>query len=139
VSRIFNGPFVTASFGYAVRSEDERALMARWITASAGAGYAMFIGRRIVLDVRGEFAAEHLAASVDQTASRRADSAGRWMAAFRAGGDAAWNPFDHLALLVGAEATFRPAGTDVIVGDERVGAVESVDYALLGGLRLIWP
>jgi len=139
VSRVFDGPFVTASFGYAARSEDERALVARWITTSAGAGYAAFIGRRIVLDVRGEFAAEHLAASVGQAPSRRADSAGRWMAAFRAGGDVAWNPFDQLAFLVGAEATFRPAATDVIVGDEHVGAVQHADYAMLGGMRLIWP
>jgi hypothetical protein len=130
---------LTTSFGYAARPEDARGLSAKWITASMGVGYAAFIGAGMVLDLRGEILAEHLAVTVDNTPSSHADTTGRWMAAFRAGGDVAWTPLSHAAVLLGAEAILRPAGTDVVVGDERVGSVDSIDYSLPGGVRVTLP
>ncbi len=139
VSRVFQGPLLTASLGYAACSDDQRGLSAQWITASAGAGYAAFIGARFVLDLRAEIAVEHLSAFVDDTPSSRSDTAGRWMPAVRTGGEVAWAPFHYLAGFLGAEAMLRPAITDVIVRDERVGSVGSIDYSLLGGVRILLP
>jgi hypothetical protein len=134
----FGGLFLTASFGYAERSRDDRGLNARWLTPAVGAGAGVPLGR-FVLDARAEIAAEWLAADVEDPTTGASDSRSRVLGALRGGMEVAWRASDPLGIFVGAELTLRPAETDVVIRDEVFATARAVDYSGLAGFVAYFP
>ncbi len=138
-SRAFNGPFATIALGYSIDPRDDRGLSAYRIVPSAGAGYALVMGRRLSLDLRAEIVAELLAARVDDRVSGRTDTQGRWVLGFCAGAELVWAMAGPVGLSVGMEATLRTNRTDITVGNAPLGTAPLADLLVLAGARVGLP
>jgi hypothetical protein len=138
-ARAFGGPFATVALEYSIDPADDRGVSGHRFDASAGAGYELAIVPRLSFDVRGELAIEQLTASIDDKASGRSDSQGRWVAAFSAGAEIVQFVAGPVALVAGAEAIVRTNRTDIQVAGRPFKVAPVADGLAFVGARVAVP
>jgi hypothetical protein len=133
----FDGPFATAAAGYATHSGSDGEPSASYVTASAGAGYAIVLGP-FDAGLRAEIVAERLSAN-GTAPSGRSGTAGRWMGAVRGGIDVAWMPLPRVGLVLSGDALVRAAETVLRIDGNDVASVPRFDVTGTAGIRIAFP
>jgi hypothetical protein len=137
VSRRFQGPFATGALAYSVDGENGRGISANRIALSAGGGYELRLGGSYGVCFRLEIVAEQLVANVDDPASGRTDSRGRWVAAAAIGAEAVRALAGPVGVVLGVEGTVRTNRTDVQVGNSERTTIPMADFLALAGVRVL--
>jgi len=121
------------SAGASLRARDETGLRAQWLDAGGGLAFSVWPPAGSHLELRAEVLAERFAADASNDVEQ-ADMS-RTTAAFRPGVDAVLVVARPLAIVVGGDATFRPA-TTVQVEGEKAGSTRNFELGAAAGLRL---
>jgi hypothetical protein len=121
------------SAGASLRARDETGLQAQWLDVGCGLAFAIWPTQGLHLELRAEVLAEQF--SADASNDVKHDSRIRTVAAFRPGVDVVVVVARPLAIVLGGEATFRPA-TTVDVEGEKAGSTRNFELGATAGLRL---
>jgi hypothetical protein len=137
VNRVFGGPFVTMSLGYAVERPMFIGLSMDWILPSLGAGYVARLGPGFSAEVRIELLAELLHGHAVDASRGDQSTAYRWLGGARLGLGAAWTPFDAVSILVGGTLSARGPETDIVMRGVVQASTSIAAYQLEAGVRFM--
>jgi len=121
------------SGGASVRARDDTGLAAQWLDVGVGLAFAVWPISGPHLELRAEVLAEQFSADASNADGHVTGI--RTTPAGRVGVDGVVVVAAPLGVVVGGEATFRPA-TTVNVGSEKAGSTRNFELGATAGLRL---
>jgi hypothetical protein len=131
--------FATVSFDYAIRPGDALNLGVQWATVGAGLGGFARLSDSLVVRAFGEFAIDHVRASVSDPTLSRLASSGVWREGVKGGLMGVWPATSAVAATFGVEGWTWNRATVIRVEGVQVGKSPPSGFSFLVGAQVSLP